>query len=1015
MSLPKKNGLRSIMGALAVLAVMTLPAAAQYNIYDLGSEVTVTTQDIKSDNNNGVHLIWTNYNTLYYGRIVNNALSGKVTVATDVDTLFWRPYLSVRPDGSSVHVTWSTGGLSWGNVLKHAWRDSAGTWRIENVFQAPSYQNITQSACAVDGAGQVHVLFVILNNSPHWWATIYYTRRLASGQWEPIREFTPQEVPEAPEDEDKFPMLFTDSTGRVHATWCTGTSRDAYYATAASGGELSYASRIRIPKAPDVDLNGYGDLYVDRNGVVHRAIGAWCPAAGKMSIDHSKKLPGGAFSTPTRASLSPISFATVNDSPPTVVAVEDGRVVVAWGGVWADGSNKVQASFYDPSRGAWSLATVDPAAGVPQAENAYRPALTRTDSHVYGVWRAADRHLQLLVMPIGSSIEVSSPDGGERWRAGSTQNITWRQNGLSGNVTIDLYKGGTKSATIATPTASSGTYAWAIPSGQTLGTDYRIRVFQEGVSDSSDANFSIISASTPEIALSRSSLAFKALTYGPKTPAQQVYLNNIGGGTLAWTASSNQGWLSVSPSSGTGNGLLTISVNPSGLSSGSYSGTVTVSDPDALAPNVAINVSLAVASSGSSPFGVFDIPATGSTVRGSIAVSGWALDDVGMAKVEIRRNPVSGDPAEAIGADGLIYIGDAVFVDGARPDVETAFPGYPLNSRGGWGYMMLTYGLPGQGNGTVTLHAVAWDVDGHRVDLGTKTITADNVNHTKPFGTIDTPGQGGTAYGSGYINFGWALTPPPASIPTDGSTISVWVDGVFKGHPVYNQYRADIATSFPGYANKDGAVGYYYLNTTGYANGAHQIGWTVNDSTGAGDGIGSRFFTIFNSASGSSSHSPVQLASATRPAAIGEAKPYRRLSELAGMRIGAQTPVYLRTGFVRDQILAPAYPDSVGTVDLAVECAGRIEVHLDALWTVSGNEAKRPISGRGAARYEGYLIVGQELRPLPVGSTMDAAAGIFYWQPGAGFLGRYEFVFVRKEAGLTPEKRLVNIRVSSGN
>ena len=360
-------------------------------------------------------------------------------------------------------------------------------------------------------------------------------------------------------------------------------------------------------------------------------------------------------------------------------------MVVAWGGVWADGSNKVQASFYDPSRGAWSLATVDPAAGVPHAENAYRPALTRTDSHVYGAWRAADRHLQLLVMPIGSTIEVTSPDGGESWRAGSTQNITWQQNGLSGNVTVDLYKGGTKSATIATPTASSGTYAWAIPSGQALGTDYKIRVFQDSVSDSSDANFSIFSASTPEISLSRNALVFKALTSGPKTPAQQVLLNNSGGGTLSWTASSSQGWLSVSPGSGTGNGLLTISVNPAGLSTGSYSGTVTVSDPNALLQNAAIAVSLTVSSSGTSPFGVFDIPASGSTVRGSIPIGGWALDDVGTAKVEIRREPVATDPPAAIGADGLIYVGDAIFIDGARPDVETAYPAHPLNSRGGWG------------------------------------------------------------------------------------------------------------------------------------------------------------------------------------------------------------------------------------------------------------------------------------------------------------------------------------------
>ena len=34
-------------------------------------------------------------------------------------------------------------------------------------------------------------------------------------------------------------------------------------------------------------------------------------------------------------------------------------------------------------------------------------------------------------------------------------------------------------------------------------------------------------------------------------------------------------------------------------------------------------------------------------------------------------------------------------------------------------------------------------------------------------------------------------------------------------------------------------------------------------------------------------------------------------------------------------------------------------------------------------------------RPLPVGSTLDAATGRFDWQPGVGFLGTYQLLFVR--------------------
>ncbi len=238
----------------------------------------------------------------------------------------------------------------------------------------------------------------------------------------------------------------------------------------------------------------------------------------------------------------------------------------------------------------------------------------------------------------------------------------------------------------------------------------------------------------------------------------------------------------------------------------------------------------------SPPFGSFDTPIEGSTVRSSVPVTGWALDDVGVESVKIYR-----------GENGsLVYIGDAVFVEGARPDVESQYPDYPNNSRAGWGYMLLTYFLPNGGNGTYTLHAKATDVEGNEVTLGTKTFTCDNANAVKPFGGIDTPIQGGEASGGSYVVFGWALTPQPNTIPTDGSTLMVWVDGVPLGKPIYNQYREDIASLFPGYSNSNGAGWYFDFDTTAYENGVHTIYLTATDDAGNTDGFGSRFFTIQN-------------------------------------------------------------------------------------------------------------------------------------------------------------------------
>jgi hypothetical protein len=240
---------------------------------------------------------------------------------------------------------------------------------------------------------------------------------------------------------------------------------------------------------------------------------------------------------------------------------------------------------------------------------------------------------------------------------------------------------------------------------------------------------------------------------------------------------------------------------------------------------------------GDPPFGFYETPDDGSTVNNTIPVTGWALDDEGVESVKIYREKYAGE------GSGLVLIGDAVFVQGARPDVAEAYPEYPNNDSAGWGYMLLTNALP---DGACTLHAIVKDVEGNSVVLGTKTITIDNASSVKPFGSLDTPQQGGTASGSDYIVWGWVLTPQPNTIPFDGSSIFLWVDGVNLGNPVYDIYREDIATLFPGYNNSNGAVFYFYLNTTNYTDGLHAISVTAKDDAGNTDGIGNRYFTIDN-------------------------------------------------------------------------------------------------------------------------------------------------------------------------
>jgi hypothetical protein len=465
---------------------------------------------------------------------------------------------------------------------------------------------------------------------------------------------------------------------------------------------------------------------------------------------------------------------------------------------------------------------------------------------------------------------------------------------------------------------------------------------------------------SPEIVLDRTGLTF-GVVMGTGTPDQMFSISSATSSTLNWTAGTNKSWLSCTPASGTGETDVTVSIDPTGLTPGTHGGTISVSDPNAPNSPQTVSVTLNVYAPGASspPFGAYDTPTDQSTVRSSVPFTGWVLDDVGVVTVKIYRQ----------NGAALTYIGDAVPVEGARPDVEQAYPDYPNNYKAGWGYMMLTNFLPNSGNGTFTILAIATDVEGHQVTLGSKTVLIDNASAVKPFGAIDTPTQGGTASGTAFINWGWVLTPQPNYIKNDGSTINVYVDGVNIGNPTYNNYRADIAALFPGYANTNGAVGYFYLDTTVFQDGVHTIQWTATDSGGNTDGIGSRYFMVQDTGS-----SPRSMAhSARHPQAAFDIDPSQA-------PVDDSSPVRFKKGYRADDEPKTLYPDDSGMVRIEINELERVEFLFDR---------DRQLSG--------WMLVGDQFRPLPIGSTFETETGTFSWQPGSGFVGEYHLVFMERD------------------
>jgi len=77
-----------------------------------------------------------------------------------------------------------------------------------------------------------------------------------------------------------------------------------------------------------------------------------------------------------------------------------------------------------------------------------------------------------------SILNITSPFSGEILEKGKTIDIAWEDN-LSGNISLELYKNGWLSETIAGNIPSSSPFLWTVPENISTGDDYRIRIVSE--------------------------------------------------------------------------------------------------------------------------------------------------------------------------------------------------------------------------------------------------------------------------------------------------------------------------------------------------------------------------------------------------------------------------------------------------------------------------------------------------------------------------------------------------------
>jgi len=270
-------------------------------------------------------------------------------------------------------------------------------------------------------------------------------------------------------------------------------------------------------------------------------------------------------------------------------------------------------------------------------------------------------------------------------------------------------------------------------------------------------------------------------------------------------------------------------------------------------------------------------------------------------------------------------------------------------------------------------------------------IAMTNATIAKPFGAIDTPGQGQTV--SGLLNnFGWALTPDSNTtggeggdilIPTNGSTMTVFIDSLPVALVAYNQCRGSVGNPVPAgvFCNDDvsnifgnatpqavltsrtanatlfrnldadrAPIGVYSFNTATLSNGLHTIAWSVTDSAGRTEGIGSRFFNVLNSGA-----DPALAWADEETLARADASLRARPAEVRGpaWALGGLTPgvegVWVRRGFDQSAPWTDLAVDEHGQRIVEIEEAGRIDLWL------------------GAPVEAGYLVANGTLRDLPVG------------------------------------------------
>lgn len=158
--------------------------------------------------------------------------------------------------------------------------------------------------------------------------------------------------------------------------------------------------------------------------------------------------------------------------------------------------------------------------------------------------------------PYPVEVPFSAVAAGGTWLSTSTSSGTAIPEARASEANISLNAGG----------VAAGTYSGTI-------------IATSAGAENSPASLPVSLLATPapfaDFSSSYTQLSFQYVLGGTVPAAQSVWVYARNGGSPEWNVSaSSVGWLSITPSSGTGSATLTVSVNPAGLAAGNYFGTI---------------------------------------------------------------------------------------------------------------------------------------------------------------------------------------------------------------------------------------------------------------------------------------------------------------------------------------------------------------------------------------------------------------------------------------------------------